>query len=110
MAIKANFTIDQGSDFEAAIDVVQGADTVYDLTNHSVEAQMRKSYASTSYHSFTTSHNSAGGKIILSMTNAETGAITPGRYLYDVEITDLDTGKITRVVQGVITVSPGITR
>jgi hypothetical protein len=33
----------------------------------------------------------------------------PGRYLYDVEITSSE-GEVSRVVEGVVTVTPGITR
>jgi hypothetical protein len=42
------------------------------------------------------------------MTNAVTSGLEPGRYLYDVEITD--TTNITRVVEGTVTVTPGMTR
>ncbi len=110
MAIKANLIIDQGTDFESVIDVVDAVGNVFDLTSHTVAAQMRKSYASTVYYEFTASHNGEVGQIELLMTNTQTGAIAPGRYMFDVEITHTPSGKIHRVVEGTITVSPGITR
>ena len=109
MAIKANLVIDQGADFDAMIDVTDTGGITYDLTNYNVAAQMRKNYASSSATSFTATHNSQGGQIALSLSNSITGDLEPGRYLYDVEITS-PSGTITRVVEGVVTVTPGITR
>jgi len=34
----------------------------------------------------------------------------PGRYLYDVEITKTSTSEKTRVVEGQVTINPGITQ
>lgn len=109
MAIKANLIIDQGSDFSADIDLVDVVGAVYNLTNHTVAAQMRKSYASSVASTFTATHNGAGGKITLKLTSAVTADIVPGRYLYDVEIRS-SAGLVTRVVEGIVTVTPGITR
>lgn len=109
MAIKANLVVDQGSDFSADIDLVDAVGAVYNLTGHTVAAQMRKNYASSSASTFTTSHNSVGGKITLTLSSASTATIEPGRYLYDVEIRSSG-GVVTRVVEGIVTVTPGITR
>lgn len=109
MAIKANLVIDQGASFTASIDLVDTGDNVYDLTGYTVASQMRKNYLSSAATTFTTSHNDAGGKITLSLSANTTNTIEPGRYLYDVEITS-GNGTKTRVVEGIITVTPGITR
>ena len=110
MAIKANLVIDQGTDFSAAIDLVDVNDEVYSLTNYTVASQMRKNYASASpAATFTASHNGDGGQITLKLNNVNTSALDPGRYLYDVEITSPG-GSVTRVVEGIVTVTPGMTR
>lgn len=110
MAIKANLVIDQGTDFSASIDLVDVDDEVYDLTNYTVSSQMRKNYASSSAAAtFTTTHNNSGGQIALSLNNVNTSALDPGRYLYDVEITSPG-GIVSRVVEGIVTVTPGMTR
>ena len=71
---------------------------------------MRKSYYSTTANSFTSTITSnANGEITLSMTAANTANLTAGRYLYDLLITAPDTTK-TRVVEGIITVLPSVTR
>jgi hypothetical protein len=109
MAVKANLQIDQGSDFSATIDLVDATGAVYNLTAHTIAAQMRKNYASSTASTFNASHNGAGGRIQLTMASSNTSIIEPGRYLYDVEIRSSG-NTVTRVVEGVITVTPGITR
>lgn len=109
MAIKANLVIDQGTDFSATIDVTDSNDNPFDLTNYTTAAQMRKSYASTTAYNFTTSDNGSQGQISLSMSNSVTNQLDPGRYLYDVEITS-NSGDVSRVVEGIVTITPGITR
>lgn len=131
MAVKANISIDQGTDFDATIDLANSAGEPIDLTGYTIKSQMRKNYASESAAAtFQTSNNGVGGQITLVLpktsydettgsppnevvtTHPGTTLLEPGRYLYDVEITQpaSDGGKTTRVVQGTATVSPGITR
>lgn len=109
MAIKANLVIDQGTTFNADIDLVDTNDQIYDLTGYTVASQMRKNYTSSAAVTFTCSTFAATGKIFLSLTPEATAAIEPGRYLYDVEITSPG-GVKTRVVEGIVTVTPGMTR
>jgi hypothetical protein len=109
MAIKANLVLDQGSDFSATIDLTDSDDNAYDLTGHTVASQMRKNYMSSSAYTFACVHNNSQGQINLSLSKTITNDIEPGRYLYDVEITNSGNTS-TRVVEGIITVTPGITR
>lgn len=110
MAIKANLVIDQGTDFSATIDVTDlDGETAFNLTGYTVAAQMRKNYASSSAITFTTSHNNELGQIDLVLSSSQTVDIEPGRYLYDVEMTS-PANEITRVVEGIVTVTPGMTR
>ena len=118
MAIKANITIDQGADFTANIDVKSSDGQAYNLTDHTVRAQMRKNFTtSTVTAQFIATHNGAGGVITLKLPNTSveggqkgTNDIEAGRYLYDVEIVSTATTVVTRVVQGTVTVSGGITK
>jgi hypothetical protein len=109
MAIKANLVVDQGVTFSATIDVTDTAGNAFNLTGYTVAAQMRKNYASSTATTFGTSHNAQYGQITLSLTSTTTSALEPGRYLYDVEISS-STNVITRVVEGIVTVTPGMTR
>jgi hypothetical protein len=111
MAIKANIIIDQGTDFSAIIDVRDSENEIYDLTGALVVAQMRKNYASSTATTFAATHNGQAGQIILTLDKSVTSDLDPGRYLYDVEMTlDSGLGSTVRVVEGVATVTPGITR
>jgi hypothetical protein len=70
---------------------------------------MRKNYASTTATDFTTAISVASSQIVLSLAKSITVDLTPGRYMYDVEITS-GGDTTTRVVEGIATVTPGITR
>ena len=71
---------------------------------------MRKSYYSTSNTIITsTITGNANGEITLSMTAANTANLTPGRYVYDLLITSPTSVK-TRVVEGIATILPSVTR
>ena len=70
---------------------------------------MRKSFYSSSYVTITsTITGNANGEITLTMSSANTTSLSPGRYVYDLIINDGST--ITRVVEGIATVLPSVTR
>jgi hypothetical protein len=71
---------------------------------------MRKSYYSSTATDIDASvSDSANGQITLSMTAANTANLKAGRYVYDLMITDSNLTK-TRVIEGIITVTPSVTR
>ena len=72
---------------------------------------MRKSYFSLRpTANFTvTIVNAASGNVKIGLTAAQTANIKPGRYLYDVKQTDA-AGQKTRIVEGIITVNPQVTK
>ena len=109
MAIKANLSIDQGADYSTTINVTDDDDNIVDLTYFTGQAQMRKHYTSVTYYSFGVETN-ALGEVILSMSSNTTNSIAAGRYVYDCELTDTITGKKSRLVEGIITVTPQVTR
>lgn len=109
MAIKANLQIDQGTTFQTSINVTDDNDDVVDLTGYSTVAQMRKHFTSSNSTSFVTSISPSIGVVTLSMTANTTNLLVPGRYVYDCELTDTN-GAVTRLVEGIVTVTPGVTR
>ncbi len=110
MAIIANLFVDQGSDFSVNVDCTDAVGAVMDLTGYTAAAQIRKTYGSSSATStFTCSHNSAGGAVTMALTDTQTTAIESGRYVYDLNITS-GAGVVSRVVEGQLTVTPGVTR
>ena len=110
MAIVSNLTIDQGSTFSAIVDITDVEDNVLVLTGYTVAAQIRKTYDSTTAVDFTGSvSNATLGEITISLTPAQTNALVAGRYVYDAEITSAG-GTVTRVIEGQVEVTPGVTQ
>jgi len=110
MAIVSNLTVDQGSTFSASVDVTDVEDNILVLTGYTVAAQLRKTYGSSTAVDFLASvSNATGGEITISLTPAQTNALVAGRYVYDVEITSAG-GTVTRVIEGQLEVTPGVTQ
>jgi hypothetical protein len=72
---------------------------------------MRKSYYASSANTLSSVvTGNANGEITLSMTAANTSSLSPGRYVYDLRITNSVDGFVTRVVEGTAVVMPSVTR
>ena len=56
-----------------------------------------------------TGPNTAAGTITLSLTANQTSNLVYGRYVYDVDVTDAS-NTVTRVLEGIVTVTPSVTR
>lgn len=108
MATKLNLTIDQGSEFANTFTVVYANGTAWDLTGYTGRGQMRKSPTSSTAKDFTVSPV-ANGQVTLSMTSAYSANVAAGRWLYDVEVVAAN-GDVTRVREGIVTVTPEMTR
>jgi hypothetical protein len=110
MAVLANLEIDQGSDFVTQMILENDDGTPMDLRGFTVYSQFRKSYGSVIGYTFQTAVVDAiNGIISLSLSGVQSSAIRPGRFMYDVEIVNAIPVK-TRVVEGIVTINPEITR
>jgi len=113
MAATANLRIDQGSTFTTDVTVTNTDGTAFDLTGYTASAKMALGYASTRTRvSFTTAiaSDATTGVITLSLTADQTNSLeAPARYVYDIEILKTSDSTITRVIEGIITVSPSVT-
>lgn len=109
MALKANLLIDQGSTYSTTLTLTNETDEAMDLTGYSGAAQLRKHYTSSNSYVFGVDLNATAGTVTLSMNANNTANIASGRYVYDVEITS-SSGVVTRVVEGIVTVTPNVTR
>ena len=111
MATKANLVIDQGSTFSTDLNLTDDNGDALNLVGYTANSQIRKWYTSTNASaSFTTSINTSSGVITLSLTSAQTSNLVSGRYVYDVEINDTSSGEVSRIVEGIVTVTPQVTR
>lgn len=114
MATVKNLVIDQGTTFSLTITVADANGNAIDLDGYTLRAQLRKSYGATSYTSFTmeAAEDTTTGELTISLTDTQTSALKAGRYVYDVEIVApvADDSVVTRVLEGIITVTPEVTR
>ena len=104
-------TLDQGTTFETSVSLANDDQTAINVTGYSFSSQIRKSYYSTNAvaNLTVTVVDASTGNVKLSMTAANTANVRAGRYLYDLLMTDTG-GVKTRVIEGVITVTPQVTR
>ena len=110
MAVFTELLIEQGSSFSTTINLEDTAGSAINLTSYTASSQMRKSFYSSTYSTISSViTGNANGEITMTMTAANTANLTPGRYVFDLVITAPTTIK-TRVVEGVIVVSPGVTQ
>ena len=92
------------------VDITDADGNILILTGYTVAGQIRKNYDSSTFTAFTGSvSNAAMGKITLALTSTQTNALVAGRYVYDIEITSSGSA-ITRVLEGQLEVTPGVTR
>jgi hypothetical protein len=110
LAEYVELTIDQGATYNNIINVTDANGAGLDLTGYTVRSEMRKSYYSTTYYPFSLSFiNAANGSISMVMSAANTASLSPGRYVYDVELED-NLGNISRIFEGIVTVLPNVTK
>jgi hypothetical protein len=107
MAAKTNIVIDQGTDFNSSFTFTDEADDPIDFSIYTANSQLRKTYTSSTSYTFQTSLAN-NGIITLSMNAATTSNLSPGRYVYDLEVEA--SGVRSRLVEGVVTVTPQVTR
>lgn len=117
MAQYEEFTIDQGADVTIRLELVDKEGAAKDLTAHTLTAKLKKNYNSDSAdtHSFTTSviTPAVDGVATLSMTNTQTDVLKTGKYVYDVELSFVDSDGntiIERILEGRMQVSPSVTK
>lgn len=118
LAGEYNFTIQQGSDFALQGNLLDDDDAPIDLTNYTLKLQARINYYSSIKILDLTSaggspniflNNPSTGSFLIVLSDTITAAIDANEYVYDLEATD-GSGKITRLMQGIITLSPEVTR
>ena len=108
MATYSNIFIDQGSTFSVDVDLTSSIGSL-SLSGHTAAGSIAKSYDGSTKATFQVDVDDTNTKLVVSLTAAQTAALKPGRYVYDVIIKQTSTGKITRVLEGQLDVTPGVT-
>ena len=109
MATKANLKIEQGTDYVTSVNLTDDDGNPISLSGYTGAGQIRKYYTSTTAVDFSVSIEANTGVVTLVLTSGQTNAMEAGRYVYDVELTDSG-NTISRVLEGIVTITPGVTR
>jgi hypothetical protein len=112
MAAYVELYMDQGATFNNTLNITDDiTNAPANISGYIVRSQMRRSYYSTNASAIINCAitNAANGEIVMSLPAANTSNIKAGRYLFDVETIDT-VGTTSRILEGIITVTPEITR
>ena len=108
-AIVINLVIEQGTDFEAEFNISDELGNPLNLTNYTVISTLKKSfYSKTSVAFNTLIYDAQNGIIKISMPHTTSSTLKGGRYVYDVVIVANNNGLKRRVLEGVVTVTEGV--
>lgn len=108
MATKVNLVVDQGASFSTSVTFNDENGNTINFSTYTGAAQLRKHFTSSNSTSFTVSLT-ANGVIVLALSANQTANLTYGRYVYDLEVTD-STSLVSRLMEGVVTITPNVTR
>ena len=110
-----NLYIEQGASFDISITLDDVYGNNYDLSNATAKGQIRKSYYSANTTAvFNTNIDVSSATIALSLDSNQTANIAPGRYVYDAVVSYAGApgtaNTVVRILEGVVDVSPSVTR
>jgi hypothetical protein len=112
MAAYVELFVDQGADFNNVINLTDDVTNLnVNVQGYTVISQMKRSYYSANASANITCSitNALNGEITMTMNANTTANIKAGRYLFDMRVTDRG-GVVSRVLEGIITVTPRISR
>lgn len=111
-AAYSDLFLEQGTTFVTSVTLDGNNGEPYNLNYFTVRSQARRSYYSSNvaltFNSSIT--DAANGIIQLSATASVTANVPAGKLVYDVLLTDSNSGTVTRVLEGQIFVAPSVTR
>jgi hypothetical protein len=113
-----NITCNQGATFHRTITWTDSARNPYDIANYTARMQIRQTATSASIILELTTVNgritlgntlATKGQVNLLVDATTTAALTPGLYVYDLELVS-STGVVDRILEGNFKVSAEVTR
>lgn len=107
----SNLIVNAGTDFDQVFTLENGSTSEsLNLTSYTVNSQLRKhSGSSTSVSFASTIVDGPAGQIKIGLSTSQTNNLRPGRYVYDIVVTD-SFGKKSRVIEGMVLVREGVTK
>jgi hypothetical protein len=110
-AAYSNLYIEQNADFAATITIDDVYGNLYDLNNFIANSQIRASYYSANATAiFTTTIDPVYSTLTLQLDANTTANIVSGRYVYDAIIINTTTNERIRIIEGVVDISPCVSR
>lgn len=113
-----NFLCNQGATFRRTLTWTDSAKKAIDLTSYTARMQVRSSVeSSTTIIELTTANSritlgtttETKGQVTLLLSATTTAGLTPGQYVYDLELVSAG-GEVTRLVEGNFVVKAEVTR
>ena len=111
MAQFVELDIDQGTTFNFNLDLTEDDGSPKNITNYTITSSISKSYYSTTptANLIVQIPSAANGNVTLTLSASTTSNIKAGRYLFDIK--QVTPANVTsRIVEGIITVNPQITK
>lgn len=112
MSAYVELYLDQGTDFNNIINLTDDiTNAPINVSGYTVTSQMKRSYysANVTANIICSITDAANGEVTLSMSASNTANIKAGRYVFDVKTKD-SANTILRVLEGIITVTPQVTK
>ena len=107
MAANYSLTLHQGTDFKRSFQIKED-DVVQDITSYTFSAKMAPNYKGATVTTMTTNIvDAAQGTFSVTLTDTQTADIDPGRYVYDVIMTDSN-GDKQKLLTGYIQVEESL--
>lgn len=107
-----NILIEQGSTFSRNLTIEQTVGVPLNLTGYTLAGKMKRNFtdanAAATFSIAVT--NAALGQATWSLTSVQTDALAPQVHRYDIEMTNVSTGVVTRLLEGEAWVSASATR
>ncbi len=111
MSSYVELQMEQGATFTYALSIKDNNGSPVDLTSLTVSSQMRKSYYSANSVALTcTSATPNTGNVTITLSSANTANVDVVKYVFDVRLVDTAAGTQQRIVDGIIQVTPSVTR
>lgn len=99
---------DQGADFSFEMDLSDPNEFPVDVTGYAFAGSARKVYSETVAFTFTISIVD-GDTLRVSLSDSTTSAVKPGKYAYDIMMTDTD-GFKSKILEGILYILESSTR
>jgi len=112
MSTFIEYTVEQNATFKTQLQLKDDTGVGLNLVSYVVSSQVRRSYSSMNVATniVCTMIDAPNGVVQLSISYANTANIKAGRYVYDVVALNNSTSEELRLIEGIMTITPAVTR